>query len=93
MQHPLGWIKKPSQRVVVLRHWSEKIADQAVQKILQNVSKNGATAGIENRGPASAWVSLVPWYNGKIFVEPEADPNFLQVFEWKNHQTLGLISH
>ncbi|MBY0386215.1 hypothetical protein K2X05_13745 [bacterium] len=92
MQHPLGWIKKPSQRVVVLRHWNEKVADSAVRTILQKVSGNNALE-IENRGPASTWVSLVPWYNGKIFVEPEADPNFLQVFEWKNYQALGLTSH
>lgn len=88
MQHPLGWIKKPSQRVVVLRHWNESVANFAVHTILQKVSRNNA-ALIENRGPASAWVSLVPWYNGKLFVEPEADPNFLQVFEWKNYKSIS----
>lgn len=88
MQHPLGWIKKQSQRVVVLRHWNEKIANSAVSTILQKVSRNNV-ADVESRGPASAWVSLVPWYKGKIFVEPEADPNFLQVFEWKNYKSIS----
>ncbi len=88
MHHSLGWLKQPAKRVVVLRHWSPNKAEQMVRWV-QAQQKNNR---FKQREPSSAWTELASFLQTSPELPLEANPNFLQVFEWRNHSALGNTS-
>ena len=88
MHHSMGWLKQPAKRVVVLRHWSSDKAEQLVRWVqVQQKSYR-----LEQREPSSAWTELASFLKTSQELPVEANPNFLQVFEWRNHTVLDKTS-
>ncbi len=88
MHHSMGWLKQPAKRVTVLRHWNSDKADQ----IVRWVQAQQRDSALEQRQPSSAWTVLASFLQTSEELTIEADPNFLQVFEWRNHSALNKTS-
>lgn len=84
MHHSMGWLKQPAKRVIVLRHWSPNKAEQLVRWV-QTQQKS---LRLEQREPSSAWTELASFLQSSTELPLEANPNFLQVFEWRNHSAI-----
>lgn len=81
MHHAMGWLKQPAKRVVVLRHWNSNKAEHLVRW----VQAQQKSLRLEQREPSSAWSELASFLQTSPELPLEANPNFLQVFEWRNH--------
>lgn len=84
MNHAMGWLKQPSKRVIVLRHWNSDSADQMVRWVQAQRGEKRQ----ELREPSSVWTALALSLRLSPDLPLEANPNFIQVFEWKNHSAL-----
>ncbi len=86
LDHPQSWLKQPQEQVFVLRSRDEARAEALVQKALQKLS---GLSFLEKRQPATE--APIPWsaVSGSSWEDPEADPQFQTLFEWKNYQVLS----
>jgi hypothetical protein len=88
MHHSMGWLKQPAKRVVALRHWSPHKAEQLVRWV-QSQQKNNR---VEQREPSSTLSELAAFLGTSPELPLEANPNFVQVFEWRNHSFIAKTS-
>lgn len=86
LEHTQSWLKQPQEQVFILRSRDELFAESLVQKALQKIS---GLSFLEKRQPAME--AQIPWsaISGWAWEDPEADPHFQTLFEWKNYQVLS----